>query len=385
MGQHIRVIAVLVAIGAATGALLGSGGHEYAASARLAMGADDPKTQPESTGIADAAKAIATSPSQVRAALADAGVTDRDPADFARQHVSVQSLGSSSIVELTVTDQYRGTATRIANSLAERVVRTRARVTDGDFRRVKSEIDQQLDSLSQRISDLGPVDISTTPDLLSQRDLLAQRRSTAASARVSLLSAHALEPQPAIISAADGTTRAEQSPLLPDTILGALLGLLAGLTLAAVIETFRPTVVGDQAVAREMGVPLIGSLSAEPDKPQSQEDTDRIAGRVRLAAKAGQVTNVGLVGTGDSSGLDALAGSLSVDAADAHGTPVMNGVPTGLVLVAPDTVRRSELADTAHLLRISPAPLLGVITYPSRTRPNGRHEGSLQAQGRPAS
>ena len=42
----------------------------------------------------------------------------------------------------------------------------------------------------------------------------------------------------------------------------------------------------------------------------------------------------------------------------------------GIVLVSPNAVKRSELADVSALLKVSRLPLLGVITYD--------REGSLQ-------
>ena len=41
-----------------------------------------------------------------------------------------------------------------------------------------------------------------------------------------------------------------------------MLGLILGIALAAVLEVLRPSVVGSEALARELHVPVLGKLSA---------------------------------------------------------------------------------------------------------------------------
>jgi hypothetical protein len=43
-----------------------------------------------------------------------------------------------------------------------------------------------------------------------------------------------------------------------------------------------------------------------------------------------------------------------------------NGGGMGLALVSPHTLKKTELDEAVHLLRMSPGPLLGVITYTPR-------------------
>ncbi len=104
-GQHWRLILGLVLAGIAVAALLHGGSvSTYTASTRLVLDTQDPKSRAESTSIADTAKAIATSPSQVRGALEDAHVTGRDPIDLAKHHVSIGALGTSAVLQLSVSD-----------------------------------------------------------------------------------------------------------------------------------------------------------------------------------------------------------------------------------------------------------------------------------------
>jgi hypothetical protein len=47
-----------------------------------------------------------------------------------------------------------------------------------------------------------------------------------------------------------------------------------------------------------------------------------------------------------------------------------NGAGTGVVVVAPTSLRRARIAELNHLVSITPAPLLGLITYaPGRRWP----------------
>jgi hypothetical protein len=102
-GTHLRLIALWVILGFLVGALLHAGNERtYTATTRLVLDTPDARDRSDSTAIADMAKAIATSPSLVRAALDDAHITTRNPVDVARHHVSVTALGSSAVLDLSV-------------------------------------------------------------------------------------------------------------------------------------------------------------------------------------------------------------------------------------------------------------------------------------------
>ena len=122
------------------------------------------------------------------------------------------------------------------------------------------------------------------------------------SERDSLLSADAVRPKPSIISAARPPDDADSSRLLPDMSLGALLGLVLGVGLAGLLETMRPTLVGGDALARELDTPLLGSLPGEPDEEKALQEATRIAVRLRLAAEVTEVRSACLLARGPTSG-----------------------------------------------------------------------------------
>jgi hypothetical protein len=304
-------------------------------------------------------------------------------------------------------------AAAISNALAERVINSRLRVSSG-------QLNQFLRDLGQRISDvnrkLAAVDrridgisadggltaasgdarsTEDLRDLLTRRDGLTQQRTVLESERVRALSTDALRPAPSIISPATAPREPDPSKRLPDIALGALLGLILGAGLAALVEALRPTLVGGEALARELDTPLIGTMTGSTQADRI-EDVVAVMGRLQLAARAKGVENIGLVAAQrgldlddlakrmdavwfDGAVLTSLVGARGVEAGAEAGPPsgtsarvrpfnaqqlaLSNGGGTGLVLVSPPTLKKTELDDVMHLLRMSPAPLVGVITH----------------------
>jgi capsular polysaccharide biosynthesis protein len=432
--QHWVLIASLVVAGMVAAAFHAHQSPLYTASTRLVLATDDPKSATEAGSIADTGKAIATSLTQVRRALGDAHVTGRNPVELATNHVSVRALGTSSIVQLSVSDKDAGVAQAVANALAQRVIDVRTDVTTGRLQQVLSNlsqrvddinvkiasIDQTLDSLSVAIAQTGaPAKANalraTRDDSLRQRDFLTQQRSALESERISVLSSDALRPKASVISAASRPTHHDSSPVAQETILGALLGLVLGIGIAGLIETVRPTLVGGESLAREFNTPLLGTVPAEENE-RARETLRQIALRVRMAAEKVNAHSVGLVAVGADIELGLLAATLdelanrvspaasaqriaaemsgarSVSSADAETSTrtveggstarcrirpfgLLDGRPgtdTALVLVSADVAKKEEVDEVSHLLRVAASPLLGLITYERSRERSGR-------------
>jgi capsular polysaccharide biosynthesis protein len=418
IGLRWKLIATYVALGAFAGWGLHAGNAStYTSSTRLVLDTSDPKTQPEAAAIGDIAQAIATSPAQVKAALAAAHVEGRDAADIARQHVVVSALGSSGIVELSVSDPDRRAAAAIANALAQRVITTRLEVTRGHATAVQRDVDSQIARLSRRIADanakIGALSAPTARGQAQRdRDFLVEQRSVLESQRASLASTGALDSQPAVISAASVPQKADSSGTLADIILGAILGLILGVGLVGLIETLRPTLVDGEAVGDELGVPVLGSLSRPPDEALDLDEIARVAARLRLAARSVGARHIGLVSprtgldlrllahqleaslvasvshfeamppvlehitsagelvhgpAGSESGAagHVAAGppTLRIRAYDPQNPAMANGTVIALVVVSPSPIAKAALADTGQLLRVSGTPLLGVVSF----------------------
>jgi uncharacterized protein involved in exopolysaccharide biosynthesis len=413
IGRYWWLLAILMVVCAGAAAVSRSGGTTYTATARIVLDSPDPTTRVESAAIADTVKAIATSQFQVTEALRTAGA-DRDPLDVAEHHVSVSGLGSSSVVKVSVSDHDKYVAANVANALAAQVIATRRDVSSGGVPQEVANLSERIDAVSAQISRTDNVidrlnvaaANAPTADLGNQlraqrdaasrrRDFLAQQRSVLESERVSILGAYALRPKPQIISRASVPLRADASGVWPYAVLGGLLGLILGIGLAALIETVRPTVVGGDALARELDAPLLGTLYGGGDGDQAVEALAPVAARVRLAAEAVGVDEVALLSMKADVDVRALARSL--EAATRKGPDVLatersggrsrtrivaldlaspagldERRTTGLVLVSPSGVGKADLVDVGHLLRVTPMPLLGLIVY-KPVRLLGRH------------
>jgi capsular polysaccharide biosynthesis protein len=434
-GQHWRLIVCFIALGVAAPALLHLGdAPTYTASARGVLDTQDPESRAEAAAIIDTARAIATSPGPVRSALSAAHVTGRDPVEVAKHHVSVRGLGSSGVFQLSVSDRDRRTAAAIANALAAQVIRARLAASQGQTQQVLADLGQEIDDLNARITYLDAridslnerLSGAESADLRAERaraiqlsDSLVQQRGALEVQRTGVLSSESVRPKATIISRAGAPTAADSSRFFADVVLGALLGLILGVGVAGIIETFRPTLVGGDALAREFRAPLLGTLTNEPDDWGALQDETGIGMRLRLAAEAAALLKVSLVPIGPQVNVGPLAEWLeaasSEDGAElvvaepglaepveavpgrpwrvaigAHaGAPahpavrvrpfdvqnasasLNNGTPGGLVLVLPTTVKKGELMDAGHLLTVSRLPLLGLITYPRRRRVRG--------------
>jgi capsular polysaccharide biosynthesis protein len=378
VGLHWRLIATLALVGIIVAAAAHLGDDKsYSASARLVLGSQDPKSQAEATSIADTAKAIATSPALVRRALRRAHAGDRDALDFARHDVSVDSVGASGVLQLRVRDGNPTRASAIANALTRQVITARRRVTEGELRRVLTSVNPQIEQFAGQIAELDAKS-PLSPDQEAKRSSLVQQRTALESERFSALSAAAQQPKPAIISAATPPIDADSSNASLDILLGALLGLIIGVAAAGAIETFRPTLVGGAALARELNVPLLGNLPRVDDS-RLDEAAPAVAGRLQLATRAAGVRNVGLIAVGppepdlpalarrftsNGSNVSPKSRSGTVRPFDVRTASPSNGsTTTGLVLVSPDVLKKAELDEVKELLRVSPGPLLGVLTY----------------------
>jgi hypothetical protein len=194
-------------------------------------------------------------------------------------------------------------------------------------------------------------------------------------------------------------------------VLALLLGLVGGVALAALIESVRPTVIGSAAVAHEFDAPLLETLRSSPEDQTALASLEKLQTRLSLAAGSALAPSVALVGTGPSIDLRPLAARLDRTACQAvapvrtpvfaghQDTPQMTGAKTtqrrraeirvfasapggtpspngrgigGVVVVAPTSLKIAEVEETRSLLRIMPASLLGVVTYPRPKRPRSR-------------
>ncbi len=402
-GRHKKLIAALILAGLLAGlAIHLDDAPQYSASARLVLDTSDPEDQAQSGVIADTTRAIASGPSLIRNALEKIGVR-RDATELAKRHVRVQALGSSGVMQLSVTDSDPKVAVALANAIAAAVIRTRLQVTAGQAPTVVRSLDQQLTRLQQEISDLDArIDqaggAAGSGQLVRRREAIAQRMSQMESERASVETTRALRPRAAVLDPASPPAQQLPGRRLPDLVLGGLLGLLLGVGAAALVESLRPTLVGRTAIARGTEAPVLAELVGPPQRRGNRHgwvaaDVAEAAMHVELVAVAAGVQQVRLMALDrqvDLSNLVQILGdslkTATVQQADMPTArrrrpgaraglepeavqPEGDGGRIGLVLVAPTVLKLADLDPVKDFLTISGWPLLGVIVYqPLRRR-----------------
>jgi capsular polysaccharide biosynthesis protein len=264
----------------------------YTSAARLVASDTVPKSAAEADAVVSEARAFATSRNVVADAIADARV-NRDPDEVLPQ-VSVSGLGSSPLVELSVTDADVRTAQLLAQALATRVVQQLATSRIGGADNVLRNIDAQLTQLASRRATLAAAATAAPHDAVAQNRLAGVDRliSDLSAARNKVSLDAAAVGQPRVVQPANRPAAADSPGLISRLSLAALLGLVIGIGISAWAETLRPTVPGASRVARMLDAPLLGSLVGGP---AAVADVGR---RVRLAASRRGVRTVVLVGTG---------------------------------------------------------------------------------------
>jgi len=325
--RHPVVLIVCVGVAMLVPILLLQGrGTLYVATTRILV--TDIADKTASASAADAVAAIATSPAQIGVALHDAGL-QRDP-DGVIATISSRSIGTSGIVELSLGDRDPAEAAALANAMTDRVVQ-----------------------------------------------VLRDAREAA-------------YPLPIVIDRAQPATTRAVAPVRPqDVALASLLGLLLGTGIAALLETFRPTLVGEDAIAAHLGVPVLGVLPGPPE-----EGSRGLAWvRWQLGAQADRkgVSTVQLTTVGPKLDLHPLRCGLRRVSPVSEATvtktggaaPIQDHVPhlkirildqddvahihvngrAGLVVVAPTAVRREDIEPLRNLLAVTGWFPIGLIAY----------------------
>ena len=416
VGVHWRIVLACLLAGLLGGvaALYFRGGDHYTASARLVLDAQDPRSASESTALADTAAAIVSSHSVVAAALGKAGTADRDPAAVS-ESVSVRALGISGVLELSVRDRSPMVAASIANGLVRELIVTRLEANTAKYRETLATLDtriraseQTLATLERRIAELDvraetagaaeAAEIRTRrSDLARARGLAAEQRSSLESTRDTILTTNALRPTPTIVSKAVPPAQADPVNLVANLLLAAFAGVILGIGIAGLIESVRPTIVGGDAIARDLETVHFGLLAKPPDSEQPQEQLASVVVQLKLVVEALRRPYIDLLTAGGLPEPRYLAQQLQAVAAravDSTGAPSELRIrylgidtppsrdpgATALVLVLPEKLKKRELVRLRRLAESASLPILGVITCePGQSVGVGRLQGRDRA------
>src|SRR5260221_2555465 len=141
--RHIRILFLCTLLGAlASMALFTSRTPVYRASARVALGGWDPNDATKAKTLVDSARSVANSDRVVRAAIASAKV-HRSIADVAAT-ISVSASGSTSVVDVAVTDSDPKVAAKLADGLATTMIAVRSDLIRGQIQSLVADVDKRM-------------------------------------------------------------------------------------------------------------------------------------------------------------------------------------------------------------------------------------------------
>jgi capsular polysaccharide biosynthesis protein len=296
----------------------------YAASARIITGNEVPQTSAAADAVANQVQAIATGRSAVTQALHAAGA-NRSLNDFISKDIAVSGLGSSQVIDLTVTDRSPQVAQQVARVLAAGVVRSLNNVGQSGLRAALAANDQEIVRLSQQRANLATKAAAEPQNQQLQAELAGIDEVIAnfTGDRSRLLIQAGTLGLATVIDEPALPTRPESKASAQKLGLAGLLGLVAGILIVSLAEIMRPTVPGTRRVSRRLGVPTLGQLSKADLTGARTLAVTEMALRLRLVAAHAGLGTIALVDVDGKREFGALAAALTkcVRISAADGSP----------------------------------------------------------------
>lgn len=281
----------------------------YAADARIITSSQVPVTASEADAIVSQVQGIASGPAALNQALRKAGVSGTFPA----KNLSVVGLGTSQVVDITVTDHNPRVAQRVAQVIAADVVNSLNRVGQSGLSETLSAIDNEIVSLTEQRSTLA-AQVTQNPKNQALQSKLAGLDQVIANFtgdRSRLLIQASTQGLAAVLDPPTLPQAPESKALVQKVGLAALFGLVLGILLAAVAEMGRPTVPGARRVSRRLNAPMLGSLTTSDLRGERTPHADNLVLQLRLAAVHAGLSSVALVDLDGARQLDGLADMLT--------------------------------------------------------------------------
>jgi hypothetical protein len=351
----------------------------YEAVGRLQFGSTLASSNVEADAASTRAMGIVTSPGVVQQALADAHHS-ADPAQFALDHIDVRRVGVSPVIEVAVSEQNPQTAALIATSLTSQLQKFSNSADRQPETDQIASLDAKILALTRQRDALIPRLASANPgQQLTLQAQIAGIQSTLADnqqQRSNLMVAAASRPSTALLD----PVRTPTVPLPRGTgqmaALVALLGLIGGLGLAAVLETLRPTLPSPKAISGALGAPVIAHLcTSDLGYPLRAAALSHIADRMALLGLRHETSLAILVSVraddqpfavelADALGPDGGSGtSHRLQCAAMNGHWIEPGDHPAIVIVSPFKIRARRLRPVCEVIDSVDWPVLGVLTY----------------------
>jgi capsular polysaccharide biosynthesis protein len=350
----------------------------YEAVGRVQLGSDLAASNVQADASSERALGIATSPGVVRRALDKAGLK-ADAGAFAKDHVDVRRVGVSPVIEIAISDASAQRAATIARSITDDVLEfSNAGDRETENATLKSlgdsiaQLSKSRDALIPKLATAAPntvlklqAEINAIQSTLTEYE---RQRSELALATVSRSSAVLLD-----------AVREPTVPMPRKTaqvgVLAGLLGLLAGLGMAAARETVRPTLHSPRAISYAVNAPVVGHVPGrDTTAPGFVTATGKSADRIALIALGHGVTKTLLIPVRES---DDVWARMIADVLSPHGAATSHRLPCvvvdgqwvdpgptpAAVVLSPTRIRASELHHVQELLGALGWPVLGLLTY----------------------
>ena len=295
----------------------------HTATSRILLASSTAQSAQEADAVAAQARAIATSRAIVAAAITAAEVK-RDATEVATKQVQVSALGTSPVVDVSVSDVDPAVALAMDNALAAGVVTFINQVGEAGTPVVLKQMQDQMAAYGKQLAaleaqqKLAPTNITLQNQVTSVRGLL----TTLAGDYDHLLVDAAVKSTARSVSEAVAA-KATPRHIPQRLVLAGLLGLVVGLLAAAVAWLIRPRFAGEPALREVLGAPVLGRLPV----PWDEAALARVARGVTAAAARAGVSIVVLADPTESPEAELVARALD---------GAVSGSPAPLVNVSAD-------------------------------------------------
>src|SRR3954452_1931661 len=385
----------------------------YSAQVRLQTLSAAPGSSTEADGLSSRVLALATTPQVVRSALRAAGqpAGSADALDASLHRVTIERLGESSVVALSVLDHDRDAATRTVSALAQRVSGFMNNGSRGEFDAARRDVARRTAAALQHRNQVQH-DLLHTDGLQARANLqvlldAAQKDLDQVQAEQSALTLSDVNRDKVVtVDSAHPTVDKVPSQLVPRSALAVLLALLVGLALAVVQEPLPPRIAGIRVLARALDAPILGSTGKRAEALAASmslaarrqgvetvvlvgvDDRDEKATRqildTMLPARAQEIASPTVVtsGGGTSGGTPAngrtangspgrateptVTMSSQVRFTDRYGVTPAEEPTAGVVVVSAGTARRTALDEVQDIVRAMRWPVVGVVEVAPR-------------------
>jgi capsular polysaccharide biosynthesis protein len=409
----------------------------YSADSRIVTSSEVPLSSAAADGVVSQVQAIATGQTTVSQALSQAGAR-RNLGNFTGHDVAVAGLGTSQVIDLTVTDTNPRVAQEVSRTLARRVVSALNREGASGLAAALTATDAQIVRLSEDRAKLA-AEVAAQPrnqDLQAKLAGLDQVIANFTGDRGRILIQASTQGLASVIDEPTLPVQPESKALAQKLSLAGLLGLVLGILLASIAETARPTVPGSRRVSRRLSAPTLGRLTDDDLTGRRSPAVDSLVLGVRLASSHAAVSTVALVDINGGRDLDQFArelehwmqpasqlpagGPAASTAENQNGhaeavrhagssasTMVMDKLPAvqlpairvcpiaqiqrqsdlsgvGIVVLAGPVARLSRIAAVDDLVASSGWPILGVVDVPRLSKRSAARRGTAKVPGRSA-